>query len=369
MPDTRDLLSLVEAAERTAAAGDFTSAERLLRDVASRQEADFGALHPELAHTLNNLGVVCERTGKPDEAERCYRRAYAIAAAALAPDHPFVSTSRQNLREFCEARGLQVDRPGPTAAAAVEPALRPAKAVRPSREAAPRVDARRVAPRQSFRRVAIVALSVGGLALLLLIASRAWLGSGGQPRSAPEAVARSVPERPAGTTEPASSGRTPSPARPRNDRGAADLRSAAGTPRDTSVAPVATTPAERSAIPSAATGKRPASVTSPSPLVADARLCTALSAGWTCEPAGTPVRQGTLFFYTRVKSERNTTVQHRWYAGDRLRQAVDLRIRAGGARGFRTYSRMTVHPTTGDWRVEVRTSDGTVLHEERFRVQ
>ena len=72
------------------------------------QEASLGPLHPDLANTLNNLGVVCEVAEKPAEAERYFRRACDIATASLEPDHPFVATSRRNLEDFCAARGLDV---------------------------------------------------------------------------------------------------------------------------------------------------------------------------------------------------------------------------------------------------------------------
>ncbi len=108
MPDTRDPRSVIEAAEQAAAAGDYTSAERLLREAAELQEATLGPLHPDVANTLNNLGVVCEITDKPDDAEQCFRRAYEIAIAVLEPDHPFVATSRKNLEDFCAARGKPV---------------------------------------------------------------------------------------------------------------------------------------------------------------------------------------------------------------------------------------------------------------------
>ena len=71
MPDTRDPQAVIAAAEQAALAGDYAAAERLLREAAALQEASLGPLHPELANTLNNLGVVYEVTEKPDEAERC----------------------------------------------------------------------------------------------------------------------------------------------------------------------------------------------------------------------------------------------------------------------------------------------------------
>ena len=114
MAETRDIRSIVDAAERAAAEGDYASAEGLLREAAREQERSLGPLHPDLANTLNNLGIVCEITDKPDEAEGFFRRACDIAAASLEPDHPFVSTSRRNLEDFCAATGRAVVLAAPT---------------------------------------------------------------------------------------------------------------------------------------------------------------------------------------------------------------------------------------------------------------
>ena len=77
-----------------------------------------------------------------------------------------------------------------------------------------------------------------------------------------------------------------------------------------------------------------------------------------------------MFFYTRVKSSSDTTVQHRWYVNDGLLQSVNLRVRANSGAGFRTYSRNTVTAERrGTWRLELRDADGALLHEERFVVQ
>ena len=74
-----------------------------------------------------------------------------------------------------------------------------------------------------------------------------------------------------------------------------------------------------------------------------------------------------MIFYTRVRSPRNTSVVHRWYHGSTLRQSVMLRIQANATEGYRTYSRQTVDK--GDWRLEVRSADGNLLHEQRFAVR
>ena len=105
-------------------------------------------------------------------------------------------------------------------------------------------------------------------------------------------------------------------------------------------------------------------------MVAGAQLCRNLvtTGNWRCDAANSPVPRGRLFFYTRVVSQTNTTVQHRWYQGDRLRKAANLEIGANPGSGYRTYSRYTVEGS-GEWRVELRTRDGALLHEERFTVR
>ena len=105
------------------------------------------------------------------------------------------------------------------------------------------------------------------------------------------------------------------------------------------------------------------------PTVVTAQLCTALKV-WRCEAADSQVPPRPIFFYTQVKSATATTIEHRWYQGDRLRQAVRLRIQANPGVGYRTYSRSTISSEpVGNWRVELRSADGAVLHEERFTVR
>jgi hypothetical protein len=136
----------------------------------------------------------------------------------------------------------------------------------------------------------------------------------------------------------------------------------------------------RGSVPAAirSTSSAPASSPLSPPLVANAALCRALSIGesrgsavdWRCDPATRSVDPGPLIFYTRLKSQDDTTVLHRWYRGDRLQQEVTLRIRANPGIGYRTYSRQTMDSRrAGDWKVELRTKDGVLLHEEGFVVR
>jgi hypothetical protein len=49
---------------------------------------------------------------------------------------------------------------------------------------------------------------------------------------------------------------------------------------------------------------------------------------------------------------------------------VELRVRANTDAGYRTFSRNTINDLDqADWRVELTTSDGTLLKEIRFTVR
>ena len=410
MPETREPQSVIDAAEQAASAGDYASAEQLLREAALLQEASLGPLHPDLANTLNNLGVVCEITEKPDDAEDCFRRACAIASTVLEPDHPFVATSRKNLEDFCAARGKAVDSPEPVlvSAPAVIPSVdprtsaiaddrkppvirsdeRPAEHTsreesRPaesgtSHEESPPVASRKpyeeppaVESRKSSRSLAIGALIAGAL-ILTFIATFTWLRSNHNVESSPASPSVSP-----GSPPPAAVSAPPAtvpdvPKETGTDRGAAP--SAGPKPAVTTPPPSTGQPASESSSLPAAAAKKPITATSQKPpLVATAQLCKDFSTGgsdWHCVVPTSPVGQGRLVFYTRLKSPTATTIQHRWYRDDRLRQAVELPIRANSTDGYRTYSRQTVdNRGAGNWRVELRTKDGVLLHEERFVVR
>jgi hypothetical protein len=348
MPEPREARSIIENAEQAAAAGNYASAEDLLREAAALQEQTLGPHHPDLANTLNNLGVICERTDNPIDAEHYFRRAYAIATATLAPDHPFVATSSKNLHDFCAARGRPAELPPspPGVAAWLEA---PAPGAAPPRESSPSAKTQDVTPiarKRSLRLLALGALS--GVALLLVILMMA------PPRGGP---AEETTSRPA--TEIAPARETPAP-RPTPPPAEPIAR-----PQPTAK-PVQPTRSEADAV-----SVKPTTPTKSAamPTVVTAQLCTALRV-WRCEAADSQVPPGPMFFYTQLKSAIATTIEHRWYQGDRMLRAVQLRIEANPGTGYRTYSRNTISSErAGDWRVELRSADGTVLHEERFTVR
>jgi hypothetical protein len=346
MAEPRDARSIIENAEQAAAAGNYASAEELLRQAAALQEQTLGSQHPDLANTLNNLGVLCEMTDNPIDAEHYFRRAFTIATATLGPDHPFVVTSRKNLHDFCAARGrpAELGPSRPEIAAWLEAPTQRA-IPRPESTTAKKQDATPVPGKRSRRPFALGALAASALLIVVLMVARTWHSGAGETKSPPSTAVAPAPE----TSAPSPA---PPPAEPTAGRRPTAKSQPARSEADTVSA-------------KAATLTRSAAM----PTVVTAQLCTALQA-WRCEAADNQVPPGPVFFYTQVKSATATTIEHRWYQGDRLRRTAQLRIAANPGAGYRTYSRTTISSApVGAWRVELRSTDGTVLHEVRFTVR
>lgn len=322
MSESRNVRDMLADAERAASTGDLVSAEELLRDAAMLQEGELGPRHPDLANTLNNLAIIAEKAGRLDDAETFYRRAVAIASASHPPDDPTVAASRKNLEDFCHAHGLPIDRPALDEPAAAEP---PAPAT-------PRALPLPPASRKTWGAPATLAIGMVALVTAALFIAR--------PRSPRDASTA----RPA--SEPAPQAPAVEPAPP---------------------APATLPPIDRTATPKV--GRAPAPPLGPTAVaLVSALICRNFSASdWRCDPAGDSVVPGPMVLYTRVRSPRDGAIVHRWYRGSTLRQSVQLRIVANAAEGYRTYSRQTVD--RGDWRVEVRSVAGDLLHEQRLAVR
>ena len=400
MPDVREFQKVVEAAEKAAAAGDLATAEALLREAAELQEASHGPLHPDLASTFNNLAVVCEMAHKPIDAEQFYRRAYSIASWSLSPGHPMVATARDNLRDFCVARGLPLEEwmesadRGPHGLTAATRAGRRSNRARCSAAGAgAAVGVRGPRGAGRFTRHAAVTRAVGRPGLADAAARQCCRAATGRAARAARSRgggrhrgrARRHDHRPPGahpgerrrrSFEP---GREPRRAHARpGARGGDAPRRRPGGP-----CPCRRGPA-RACDPAGPNGRasRAHRSTRPRHIIsrrvgsaggaargerrrvhrAHDRRGVAVYAGRGDHRARTAV--GT---YTRVASPRGLRMRHRWYQGDRLRQDVALTIGANAAAGYRTFSRQTVTP--GEWRVELRADNGTVVTQTRFVVQ
>jgi hypothetical protein len=320
MSEPRNVRNILAEAERAASTGDLVSAEELLKDAAQLQQTELGPFHPDLANTLNNLAIIAERAGRPHDAETSYRRAVEIASASLPPDDAMVAASRQNLEDFCHAHGLPIERP-----AVIEPAGSEAPAL-PTPTAAPPSP---TVSRNASRAPATTAIGIVAFVIAALLMAR--------PRS-PLHESTTVP-----AAEP-----TPAPA-------AEPARRA-----QDALAPIGRTPSPPPTVDGA-----------PAPVaiaLATVQLCQSFSrSDWRCVPAGDSMAPGTIVLYTRLRSPRDGVIVYRWYRGDALRKSARLRIGANAAEGYRTYSQQTVDP--GDWRVEVRSAGGDLLHEQRFAVR
>jgi hypothetical protein len=372
MSELRDAERMLEAAEQAAAADDLASADELLRGAARIQEAELGALHPDLANTLNNLAIVAEKAGRLGDAETFYRWAVAIASASLPVDHPMTAAGRKNLEGFCRAHGLAIDTPGVVTLAARDSAVSapvgtdvvaadsalameatppPSESPRPIPGPRTRTasEPHPPAPRSDSRFLAKAAI---GVVVVLVTATvlvrRPWssretstAAPTAEPTTPAQAGARARPTREPAMPAPIEQARPPTIVPPGGERG---VRAGEPPARSRSSGAISLTTAQ---------------------------LCRTFSTSagsWRCDPAVDPVSPGPIVLYTRVRSPGDAVVVHRWYRGDALRQSVKLTIRANATEGYRTYSRQTVDGGA-DWHVEVRSAEGALLHERRFVVR
>ena len=351
--------SMIDGAQKAVGSGDYAEAERLLRQAATIQEAALGS-HPDLATTLNNLAFVCERMNKFAEAERGYRRAHAIAVASLPPGHSLIKTSLSNLVEFCAARGIPIWTP--PEAPAEEKAMADDVGIAPhvSAVTADVVREPMAVSRLPLRIVAVAAVLVVAVVVILIAVGPKGPAVSGEPKS-PAAPG----EEPQGTTEvppSVASARTetapPVPVAP------APSKATAAVPPP---APKPTVPPKPRPEPVIASTSAPVSVL-------NAQLCSGLdrrgTPDWQCTTASGEVPPGRYLFYTRLLAKAGTTVEHRWLRDGRVHQSVRLRITPNPGSGYRTFSGTTIGPErAGEWKIELRTADGTVLYEARFLVR
>ena len=75
----------------------------------------------------------------------------------------------------------------------------------------------------------------------------------------------------------------------------------------------------------------------------------------------------TLYCFTKVSGAEHTPVlKHIWYHGDEEKASVNLTIRTPS---FRTWSSKKIwHTWTGEWRVDIVDTSGTVLASKSFTI-
>ena len=377
MDEPDQIAKAVSDAENASAEGDHARAEQALRRALWLQEAHFGHVHPEVANTLNNLGVVCDTLGRPNEAEFLYRRALGLARTTLPAGHPYIETSVENLKALYRTQGRpeklalvsdsETSRSGLPIHGAGDvdidiDAPVPEELPGAGRSAPASVAGSQVASAQEKRPDAIYGqlaqpsvLMVAAASILLLVGWWLFAGNGAEESSAP--VEPPVVTR---ATEP------PVFLQP-------DVAVELVAEPDDPPSPILESPSDR-----------PPAVSSDevgvgSAVVVEARVCNqlvtrdddgSLSGDWRCEAVAGPVDTGQLYFYTRIRSPTDITVQHRWLREGVVQQAINLEVGANDGPGYRTYSTLTVSPErSGAWQVEVRTPDGDVLRVESFLVR
>jgi hypothetical protein len=77
--------------------GHFTQVETLLRQAHELGPKHLGPKNPDVATSLNNLGLLYQAQGRYADAEPRLQQALAIREKVLGPEHPDVATSLNNL--------------------------------------------------------------------------------------------------------------------------------------------------------------------------------------------------------------------------------------------------------------------------------
>ena len=414
---------MIKVAAEATSAEDYDTAERTLRRLLRVQEADLGLSHPDVANTLNDLGVVCDRLGRPEEAEFLYRRALGIARRALGPGHTSVAKSVENLSKLYRAHGkteklaklssggaVGLNTSSSEESAVVTDDPEPPAVPTASKDLVDSLQSSDSGPDNSsqtedsplpkwFTRWfgGFVLLAVGGAVLVV------WLLFDRNPAvdSASDDGARTAqpPQLSTGDTfvgvgeatifretdqseAPLSAAITATGSESSRENLSASLSSPPDRTVESLVAEAITSGGEEDdefLTRSVGTlGSRTTLVGPDTVTVVTAEVCSRLDtrndegnslAEWRCDAVGDQAIPGQLFFYTRIRSPRGTTVAHQWFRNDSLVDTVTLEIGANAGPGYRTYSSHTVSTEErGRWRVELRSPNETVLHSDEFVV-
>ena len=120
----------------------------------------------------------------------------------------------------------------------------------------------------------------------------------------------------------------------------------------------------------AAATAEPAASSSASGVSVEAKVCKNLQ---NREPVDVTdsfkVSDGQVITYSKVTGAAGSEIHHVYFLGDK--QVDDIKLKIGGS-PWRTNSKKTLRADTGivgDWRVEVRDANGSVLETLKFKVE
>ncbi len=99
------LADLEQKANYAYTVGDYAQAQALCQDLVDGSEEAYGLLHPNVATALNNLALVVQAQGKPDDALPLLQRALVINETAWGQNHRDVVKSLTNLAFLHESLG------------------------------------------------------------------------------------------------------------------------------------------------------------------------------------------------------------------------------------------------------------------------
>jgi tetratricopeptide (TPR) repeat protein len=88
--------------------GDYNRAILFAERTLSTREKILGSDHPDIALSLNNLGILFQKMGNLLEAKLCFERALVIRENTLEPDHPHTALSLNNLGGILQEMGDHV---------------------------------------------------------------------------------------------------------------------------------------------------------------------------------------------------------------------------------------------------------------------
>jgi tetratricopeptide (TPR) repeat protein len=98
--------TMKDLARAVADGGDINSAIPLMRKAVSMERVLYPREpHPDLAEVLNDMGLLLDEHGDPDESEKFLRESLAMYRRLLGDKHPFVATALENLALILEEKG------------------------------------------------------------------------------------------------------------------------------------------------------------------------------------------------------------------------------------------------------------------------